>query len=109
MVDLSEALKKQFDVIFFDSPPVLPVTDASILASKLDASIIVYEIGRTSREALLRAKNQLDSVGADITGIILNQTRPKTDADVLYPYYYKYRYYREESKTSKRENKLAQI
>ncbi|MFH1459636.1 MAG: polysaccharide biosynthesis tyrosine autokinase [Candidatus Omnitrophota bacterium] len=105
LVDLIVELKKRFDLIIFDSPPVLPVTDASLLASRIDNVIIVYEIGRTSRDALLRAKNQLDSVGANVCGVILNQTRNKADSDILYPYYYKYRYYRQESADKSKKTK----
>ena len=90
---LIEELKSKFDLVLFDSPPVLPVTDASILSTKIDQVIVVYEIGRTSRDALLRAKSQLDSVGAEIAGVILNQTRHDMDASMIYPYHYKYRYY----------------
>ena len=95
MDQLIETLKAQFDVIFFDVPPVLPVTDASILASKMDCTVIAYEIGRTSREALLRTKVQLESVGAKIAGVVLNHTRAQTEAFSSYPYYYraKYGYY----------------
>ena len=90
-----EKLRTRFDVIIFDSPPVLPVTDASLLAPKMDCVVIVYEMGRTSREALLRTKVQLESVGAKIAGVILNHTRSQTEAFASYPYYYhyKYRYY----------------
>ena len=96
-----ESLKSQFDVIIFDAPPVLPVTDASILASKVDATVIAYEIGKTSREALLRTKIQLESVGAKIAGVVLNHTRPQTEALSSYPYYYraKYGYYGKTGKT----------
>jgi capsular exopolysaccharide synthesis family protein len=105
--DLLVELKQKFDLVIFDSPPVLPVTDASLMASKMDMVIMIYEIGRTSRDALLRAKTQLDAVGSNICGVILNQTRSETDVDVLYPYYYKYRYYREEpEKQSARSNKV---
>lgn len=93
LVDLIDEFKKNFDLVLFDSPPVLPVTDATILCTKIDQVIVVYEIGRTSRDALLRAKNQLDSVGAEIAGVILNQTRHDMDASMIYPYHYKYRYY----------------
>lgn len=104
-----EDLKKRFDVVLFDSPPVLPVTDASLIASKVDAVIMVYEIGRTSREALLRAKNQIDSVGATIQGIVLNQTRKEAEADVISPYYYKYRYYKAEADSSHTGKKTAKV
>jgi capsular exopolysaccharide synthesis family protein len=94
MDNLISSLKKQFDVIIFDMPPVLPVTDASILAPKVDCVVIVYEIGRTSREALMRTKVQLESVGAKISGVVLNHTQAQTEAISSYPYYhYKYKYY----------------
>jgi tyrosine-protein kinase Etk/Wzc len=96
--NLIDKLKSQFDVVLIDSPPVLPVTDASILAPKVDTVVIVYEMGRMSREALLRTKVQLQSVGAKISGIILNNTNPHTEAITTYPYYYreKYKYYDKE-------------
>lgn len=91
--NLIEKVKNRFDVIIFDAPPVLPVTDASLLAPSMDAVVMVYEIGKTSREALIRAKMQLESVGAKISGVILNHTRPETEAITPYPYYkYKYGY-----------------
>lgn len=97
---LIEKFKAQFDVVIFDAPPVLPVTDASLLAPRVDAVVMVYEIGRVSREALIRAKMQLESVGAKISGVILNNTRPQTEGLSLYPYYqrYQYRYYGKQEK-----------
>ncbi|MCK5305920.1 MAG: AAA family ATPase [Candidatus Omnitrophica bacterium] len=99
-----EELKKKFDVIIFDSPPVLPVTDASLLASKVDSVVLCYEIGRTARAALVRAKTQLESVGAKISGVVLNHITPQTEAMAPYPYYYryKYRYDTEEKKAGKK-------
>jgi tyrosine-protein kinase Etk/Wzc len=92
-----DKLKVRFDVIIFDAPPILPVTDASLLAPKIDCVVIVYEIGRTSREALIRAKGQLESVGAKIAGVVLNHTKSQTEAIATYPYYsHKYRYYGKE-------------
>lgn len=90
--NLIEELKKRFDVIFFDSPPVLPITDASLLASKVDSVVLCYEIGKTARNALLRSKIQLELVGSKIAGVILNHISPQTEALTPYPYYYKYRY-----------------
>jgi capsular exopolysaccharide synthesis family protein len=90
---LIEKVKNRFDVVIFDAPPILPVTDASLLAPSMDTVVMVYEIGRTSREALLRAKLQIESVGAKIKGVILNHTQPETEAIVAYPYAkYKYGY-----------------
>jgi len=87
---LIEELKTMFDVIIFDVPPVLPVTDASLLSAKADSVVLVYESGRTSREALMRAKVQLQSVGAKLEGIILNNTKPQSEAIEVYPYYRRY-------------------
>ena len=86
-------MRSEFDVVLFDSPPILPVTDAAILAAKMDAVVMCYEIGRTSRHALMRAKSQLEAVDANVRGIILNHIQAETDAVEVYPYYYRYRYY----------------
>lgn len=95
MSKVIKELKEKFDVVIFDSPPALSLTDASILAKRVDGVIIVYEVGRTSRDALLRTKVQLESTGAKILGVVLNHTRPQTEFQTnYYPYYkfYKYRY-----------------
>lgn len=103
LTNLIKELKKRFDVIFLDSPPVLPVTDACLLGSKVDGVVLCYEIGRTPRNALLRAKIQLESVGAKILGVVLNHVKPQTEFP--YPYYtYKYRYrYRYDEKDKIRQ------
>jgi polysaccharide biosynthesis transport protein len=95
---ITNKLKGDFDCIIFDSPPILPVTDAAIIAPLVDGVIICYEIGKTSRSALLRTKSQLESVNATIKGIVLNHTKPETEPLDPYPYYYRYknRYYRED-------------
>lgn len=93
-------MRDEFDVVFFDSPPVLPVADASILAPKMDATVLCYEIGRTSRHALGRAKAQLEAVDAKMAGIILNHIQPETEAVEVYPYYYRYRYYSQDKDDS---------
>ncbi len=98
-----DSMRKEFDVIIFDSPPVLPVADASVLASKVDGVVLCYESGRTSRHALLRSKSQIESAGGNILGIVLNHTQPETEPLEAYPYYYKYkyRYYGKESNSQK--------
>ena len=103
-----EELKRKFDVIVFDSPPVLPVTDASLLASKVDSVVLCYEIGRTARAALVRAKTQLESVGAKISGVVLNHITPQTEAMAPYPYYYRYKYrYDTEEKRAEKKPKAG--
>ncbi|MCM8770483.1 MAG: polysaccharide biosynthesis tyrosine autokinase, partial [Candidatus Omnitrophica bacterium] len=102
MDNLINELKSRFDVILFDSPPVLPVTDAALLASRVDGVVIVYEAGRTARDALLRAKVQLESAGGKVLGIVLNHTRAGTEMLSGYPYYYQYKkYYSSEEEKKK--------
>ena len=114
MTSLIAELKDNYEVVLFDTPPALSITDAAILAPKAQGVILAYEMGRTARNALLRAKIQLESVGANVLGTVLNHIRPETYVDTgYYPYYYhykyKYRYYREqaedEGKTKKEGTK----
>lgn len=90
MSELIRDWKNKFDIVIFDSPPVLPVTDVSILASKVDGTILVYQVGKVARSALRRAKLQLESVGGKVVGIILNNIRA-TEMELGDSYYY-YRY-----------------
>lgn len=93
MESLIYELKEVFDVLIFDSPPSLAITDASVMAPRLDGVIIVYEMGRTARAALLRAKIQLESVGAKVLGVALNHIKPESYVSAgYYPYYYHYKY-----------------
>lgn len=89
--ELIKELKQNFDVVLFDSPPILSVTDSAILGSKTDGVILVYQAGRTSRYALNRAKTQLENVHAKIWGLIINNLKARLIEDVT-PYQ-KYRYY----------------
>ena len=74
------------------SPPVLPVADAALLASKVDGILFVYEAGRTSRNSLLRAKEQIEVAGGKILGLVLNHTKVNIEVIANYPYYKRYRY-----------------
>jgi tyrosine-protein kinase Etk/Wzc len=102
--DLLQELRQRFDFIFLDTPPVLPVADASIIASQVDSVVLCYEIGRISRDALLRTKTQIESVGAHISGVVLNQIKSQARALEPYPYYtnYRYRYYGEDRPARKK-------
>ena len=84
-------LRAHYDVVILDSPPILPIADALQLAPLVDGVVLVYEVGRTARAALVRTKTQLENAGGKVIGVILNHVRPETH----YPayYYYRYRYY----------------
>lgn len=89
-----EEIASEFDVVLFDTPPVLPVTDAAILASEADGVLLVYQAGRAGRGLLKRAKSHLESVRADIRGVILNNITAEVSefspAEHHYAYYTQY-------------------
>lgn len=91
--DLLADLEKEFDMIIFDSPPILPVTDAAVIASKVDGVLLVYFVGKAAREALLRAKVQLSNVNANIIGLVLNDIKAEGKLAYTYYYHYQYKYY----------------
>ena len=68
---LAEA-RESFDVVLFDSPPLLAVTDAAVLSTMVDGVILVVRVGATSREAVRRAATHLRTVHSRILGAVLN-------------------------------------
>lgn len=90
MAALLENLRSKYDIILIDSPPVLAVADAIILASKTDGVILVYRVGKTARAVLFRTKTQLVESGAQVKGIVLNNISPQMEMHYGYYYYYKY-------------------
>lgn len=67
-----EVLKKKADIVLFDTPPITAVTDAALLASKVDAALLVIRAGGTRREMALQAKALLEKSHARILGTVLN-------------------------------------
>lgn len=83
------ALKSECDVVLVDSPPVLPVTDAIVLARTVDATILVGTAGRTTKKEYHRSVELLQQVDAPLIGSVLNGV----DAEDLYGFGYGYGYY----------------
>jgi non-specific protein-tyrosine kinase len=90
MAALLESLKQDADLIVIDSPPALAVTDASVLAGKVDGVILVVESGQTRRDMALKAKEQLQQVGAHVLGAALNKLSERTSGYYYYYYYNQY-------------------
>jgi capsular exopolysaccharide synthesis family protein len=84
MSEVIAALLQQADMVLFDAPPVIAVTDAAVLASKVDAVLLVVSAGRTKREHAKKAKALLDKVNARLIGTILNNVKGEGN---LYQYY----------------------
>ncbi|NHC42859.1 CpsD/CapB family tyrosine-protein kinase [Bacillus sp. MM2020_1] len=66
-----------FDVILFDTPPLLAVTDAQILANKCDGTILVVSSGKTEKEQVIKAKELLESAQSKLLGVVLNNKKMK--------------------------------
>ena len=84
MTNLIEKLKEKYDIVILDSAPLQAVTDAQILATKVDGTILVVRAERTKKESVIEAKNRLDKVGANIIGTVLNAVR--NDREKYYYY-----------------------
>ncbi|MGX1827023.1 CpsD/CapB family tyrosine-protein kinase [Paenibacillus taichungensis] len=72
MTLILEELKQQYDVILFDTPPVLSVTDALIISSLCDGVILVVNSGKVKKDVVKKAKAHLEHVNARILGAVLN-------------------------------------
>ena len=83
MSDLIKELTEQYDLVLFDCPPAGIVTDASIMATKVDATLFVVRSGVTKRDHLQRATSLLEQFQARVIGFIMNGVNRKSD-DYLY-------------------------
>jgi cell division septation protein DedD len=86
--------KEEYDMILFDTAPILSAVDPAILATKVDGVLLVYRIGTVPKGLLKRAITQLGQVKANVIGVILNGMRPEVSPDFEdykhYKYYYSY-------------------
>jgi len=88
MTALIENLKKEFDIILFDTPPVIAVTDAQIVASKCDGVVLVIDYGNVKKEIALKAKQLLELAHANLLGVVINNKKHTKHKEYYYYYYY---------------------
>jgi non-specific protein-tyrosine kinase len=93
MAELVEQLLEIADVVLFDSPPVLAVTDAAVLARLMDGVLLVVESAKTREDAARRAAQELAKVNARVLGVVVN----RISARLAGSNYYYYDYYRPDS------------
>src|SRR5258706_2487401 len=93
MRDLITELKQHYDFVFFDSPPVMGVSDASILASEVDMTIQVIQYRRYPQPMNIRAKQMIEKVGGNLAGIVLNNINMSQDESYYYYSGYYHEYY----------------
>lgn len=110
LTELIRQMSAAYDTVLIDAPPVLAATDATVWSSKVDGVVIVYQVGRVARGALMRAKSLLENVKARMLGIVLNGLKIEISPDFTYQDKYDY-YYGDADKKKKpltvRERLLA--
>lgn len=99
---LMEKIKKDYDVVLLDCPPVLGLSDTMIMTKYSDANLIVVSNRKTKIESLDKAKKVFEQAKANITGVIINRASVK---DNSYYSYYANDYYGEPSKKSKKKKR----
>ncbi|MEW6669453.1 MAG: SPOR domain-containing protein [Thermodesulfobacteriota bacterium] len=102
--EFTQEAQKEYDLILFDSAPILSTADAAVLGSKADGVLLVYRAGSISRGLLKRAATQLKQAKCSVLGVILNGMKPEISPDFHDFKYYKYYYsYGEEKKGKPKE------
>lgn len=90
MKEFIQESKRRYDFVFFDSPPIMGVSDASVLASEVDLAILVIQYRKYPQAMTLRAKQMVEKVGGNLLGVVLNNINISQDS---YYYYYSGYYY----------------
>ncbi len=106
MRELVKNLKTRYDFVFFDSPPIVGVSDASILASEVDGTMLVVQYRKYPRTISARAKRILDNVGANTVGVVLNNINIMRD-DYYYYYHSYYSHYAQPEESEEKELEVA--
>ena len=103
MKDFIKEAKRRYDFVFFDSPPIMGVSDASILASEVDLSLLVIQYRKYPQAMTIRAKQMVEKVGGALLGVVLNNINISQDSYYYYysGYYYDYYAKREEEPPAK--------
>lgn len=91
MANLLDELKRRFDIVLIDAPPVLPVTDAAVLASRCDGVMVLVRHGKTTRNQVRAVTDALKAVSARLLGTVMTMT-PKSGSGEGYQYNYSYGY-----------------
>jgi len=104
--NMLDDLKQRYDLVLIDAPPVLGISDGSIIAREVDYVILVIQHRRYPREISLRAKRAIEEVHGNCVGMVLNCVEVKSDDS--YYYYSSYRdYYSKRPDRKKKRKDLA--
>lgn len=104
MSELVQDVKQRFDLVLIDSPPILGVSDASVLASEVDLTMIVVQHRKLPRNMLMRVKQAVENVGGQVIGVVLNNVDIRSDNQYQYYTSY-YTYYAPSAEPEPRNSK----
>ena len=90
MREFIDEMKRRYDFVFFDSPPIMGVSDASILVSQMDLAMLVVQFRKYPQAMSIRAKQTIEKVGGNLAGAVLNNINIAQDS--YYYYYSGYQY-----------------
>lgn len=81
MEEVIARLREAADIVLFDTPPVVAVTDAAVLATKVDGVLLVFRAGATRRDRAREARRRLEKVNANIVGVVLTDVQHESAYD----------------------------
>lgn len=84
MDEILAVLLERADMVLFDAPPLLAVTDAAVLSQKVDGVLLVTSAGKTKRENARKAQAQLEKINARIIGAVLNNVKAESGTSYYY-------------------------
>lgn len=87
MTAVIDQLRESYDIILIDTPPLLAVTDAQIVSTKSDGVVLVVDQGKVKRDIAKKALHNLQSVNANVLGVVLNNVKRKANEEAYYYYY----------------------
>lgn len=105
-VELLQKAYQSYDIIIIDSPPILPVVDATEIGPHVDGVVLVYTVGKIGRGVLKRAKMTLDNINANVWGVVLNNVKAEAGPD-YFKYHTQYYYGSEEDIKDKQSSSIT--
>ena len=95
MIDMLKKLESEWDMVLFDSPPLVAVTDANMISREIDSIVLIVKVGQTDKKAFHHTISNLRNINAPLGGIIMNAVTNKGSYGSYYYYYYHqyYNYY----------------
>lgn len=104
--ELVSSLKQKYDVVFIDTPPLVGISDSSIIAKETDGAVIVVQYRKYPRDMLMKAKQMIEALGVTVVGAVLNNINVMRDDYYYYYHSYYSDYYRSSQSEQLPENEL---